>query len=354
MAALDRISIAAIGDTPGGSRRAGELRRGRRHRLRLDAGALPQLGDPGDLARRQDREGRRRDRHRLGVHPQRVHPRGHRARHRRDVGRPLPARARRRGEAAQRDLAFGRLRQARSAPPRDDRGDAPDHGEGLERRADPLRGRVHGHRHQGLGPPPQAGARQGADLRRRDAGGHVPDGRRRRRRADRPPDVPGALARRGRDPELRDGSPALGQAALRPRLHSHHHHRDRRRRGPRPRRRPPHDRLLLDRPHLQAALGDARLRGRRRGRRRRLPAGGPRRGAGADPGRDGRHLHRRRAARQGPRAGRRGRRARRRRLPHPGDLLHPAGADRRVPAEDRRGVRPGDRRPSRRGRRRTS
>ena len=51
-----------------GSRRAGRVRRGRRHRLRLDARALPQLGDPGDLARGQDREGRRGDRHRLGVH----------------------------------------------------------------------------------------------------------------------------------------------------------------------------------------------------------------------------------------------------------------------------------------------
>ena len=35
---------------------------------------------------------------------------------------------------------------------------------------------------------------------------------------------------------------------------------DRRRRGARPRRRPPHDLLLRDRPHLRAGLGDARLR----------------------------------------------------------------------------------------------
>ena len=44
-------------------------------------------------------------------------------------------------------------------------------------------------------------------------------------------------------------------------------------------------------------------------------------------------------ARQGPRAGRRGRGARRRCLAHPGDLLHPARADRRVPGEAHRGVR---------------
>ena len=148
-----------------------------------------------------------------------------------------------------------------------------------DRRADPLRGRLQGHRHQGLDPAPQAGPRAGADLRRRDAGGDVPDGRRRRRRADRPSDVPAALARRGGDPELRGGAPALRPAALRPRLHPHRHLRDRRRRGPRARRRAPHDRLLLDGPHLQAALGDARLR-RRGGRRgRRVPQGRP--GGGA-------------------------------------------------------------------------
>ena len=135
---------------------------------------------------------------------------------------------RRRGQAAQRDLALGRLRQARPAPAGDDRGDPADHGEGLDRRADPVRGRVSGHRHQGLDPATQAGSRPGPDLRGGDARGDVPDGGRRGRRADRPPDVPGALARRGGDPELRDGTAALGAAALRPRLHSHHHHGDRR------------------------------------------------------------------------------------------------------------------------------
>ena len=47
---------------------------------------------------------------------------------------------------------------------------------------------------------------RGPDLHRGDAGGDVPDGGRRCRRADRPPDVPGAVARRGDDPEPRDGS----------------------------------------------------------------------------------------------------------------------------------------------------
>ena len=55
---------------------------------------------------------------------------------------------------------------------------------------------------------------------------------------------------------------------------------------------------------------------------------------------------RRRAARQGPRAGRGGRRARRRDLVHAADLLPGARADRRVPAPDRRGLRA-----ARRGRR---
>ena len=53
--------------------------------------------------------------------------------------------------------------------------------------------------------------------------------------------------------------------------------------GARARRRSPDDRLLLDRPHLQAALGDARLRRRRRGGGRRLPQGRPGRGPGQIP-----------------------------------------------------------------------
>ena len=120
-------------------------------------------------------------------------------------GRALPARPRRRRQAPERDLARRRVRQARAASARDDRGDAADHAAGPERRADPLRGRVRGDRHQGLDPPPQGGSRAGADLHRGDAGGHVPDGGRRRRRPDRPPDVPAALGRRGRGPELREG-----------------------------------------------------------------------------------------------------------------------------------------------------
>ena len=43
----------------------------------------------------------------------------------------------------------------------------------------------------------------------------MPDGGRRRRRADRPPDVPAALARRGGGPELRDGSARARAASAR-------------------------------------------------------------------------------------------------------------------------------------------
>ena len=120
----------------------------------------------------------------------------------------------------------------------------------------------------------------------------MPDGGRRRGRADRPPDVPAAVARRGGAPEFRDGSAALRAAALGPRLHPHRLLRDRRRRVPGARRGPPDDRLLLDRPHLQAALGDARLRRCRRGGGRRVPQGRPGRRPGADPGRDGGRVHR--------------------------------------------------------------
>ena len=82
---------------------------------------------------------------------------------------------------------------------------------------------------------------------------------------------------------------------------------------------------------LQAALGAARVRrGRGRGRRG-LPPRRPRRGPGRDQRRDGRHLLRRRAARQGPGQGRGDGRARRRPLPHPADLLHLAGGAQRVP-----------------------
>ena len=149
------------------SRRAGARRRGRGDRLRLDSGALPQLRHAGDLARGRDRAVRDRDGDRVGVHALPVHPRGHRARHRRDVRRALPARPRRRRQAPERDLARGRVRPPRAAPAGDDRGGAPDHGsKAAHRRADPVRGRVLRHRHQGLGPPPQAGSRVGADLHR--------------------------------------------------------------------------------------------------------------------------------------------------------------------------------------------
>ena len=115
----------------------------------------------------QDRADRRRHRDRLGLHPQPLHPRGHRARHRRDVRRALPPRDGRRGQTAERNLAQRRLRQAGAAPARGDRGDPADHAPGERRRADPLRGRVLRHRHQGLGAPAPGAARGGADLHRR-------------------------------------------------------------------------------------------------------------------------------------------------------------------------------------------
>ena len=131
--ALDRISVAAIGtsiaDLEAETLRAEaagvecvwapELFRSRRH--------------PGGLPGGEDRADRRRHRDRLGLHPQPLHPRDHRTRHRRDVGRALPARTRLGREAAQRDLAQRRLRQARPAPARGDRGDPADHAAGGRR-----------------------------------------------------------------------------------------------------------------------------------------------------------------------------------------------------------------------------
>ena len=149
-------------------------------------------------SRGQHREDRRRHRDRLGLHPQPLHPRHQRPRHRRDVGRALPPRPRLGRQAPQRDLAQRRVRQAGAAPARGDRGDAADHAAGRQGRADPLRGLLLRHRHQGLDPAAPGGARVGADLHRRRAGRHVPDGRRRRRRPDRPPDPEPALDRRGR------------------------------------------------------------------------------------------------------------------------------------------------------------
>ena len=103
---------------------------------------------------------------------------------------------------------------------------------------------------------------------------------------------------------------------------------------------PPHDLLLRDGQDLHAALGAARLR-RQRGRRRRgLPPRRSRRGAGGDQRRYGRYLLRRRAARQGPRPGRGNRRARRRPLPHAAHLLHLARGALRVPEPHHRRLRP--------------
>ena len=315
-------------------------RRGGRRRVRLGAGAVPQRGHPGHLPGGEDRADRGRHRDRLGLHPQPLHPRDQRPRHRRDVRRPLPARDGRRGQTAERDLAQRRLRPAGAAPARGDRGDAADHAPGERRRADPLRGRVLRHRHQGLGPAPPGAARGGADLHRRRAGGDGADGRRRRRRPDRPPDPEPALDRRGRRPGLRGGLAALRPRALRLRLPADRLLRDRRRRGPGDRDGPPDDLLLRDGQDLHAALGAARLRRQRRRGGRGLPPRRPRRRPGGDQRRDGRGLLRRRPARQGPRPGRGHGRARRRPLPHPADLLHlPRGAE-RVPEPHHRRLRP--------------
>ena len=89
-----------------------------------------------------DRDGRGRHRDRLGVHPQPDDHRALGARHRRGLGWALPARARGRGQAPERDLARSRVRPAGAAPARDGRGGAADHREGGQRRADPLRGRA--------------------------------------------------------------------------------------------------------------------------------------------------------------------------------------------------------------------
>ena len=67
-------------------------------------------------------------------------------------GGPLPPRARLRGQTAQRDLAQRRVRETGAAPARGDRGDPADHAAGRQGRADPLRGRLLRHRHQGLDP----------------------------------------------------------------------------------------------------------------------------------------------------------------------------------------------------------
>ena len=97
-----------------------------------------------------------------------------------------------------------------ASPPRDDRGGRLIMQKAPHRRADPLRGLLPRHRHQGLGPPACAGSRVGADLHRGGARGHGADGRRRGRRADRPPDVLAALARRGAGGQLRGRAWALG------------------------------------------------------------------------------------------------------------------------------------------------
>ena len=240
-----------------------EARRGSRRRVRLGAGAVSLLGHPGGLPCRPHGEDRRRHRDRLGLHPQPLHRRDQRPRHRRDVGRALPARPRLRRQTAQRNLAQRRVRQTGAAPARGDRGDPADHAAGRRGRADPLRGRLLRHRHQGLGPAPPGAARVGADLHRRRAGRHVPDGRRRRRRPDRPPDPEPALDRRDRRLLLRGGSEPLRPRAQGLRLPADRLLRDRRRRGEGDRDGPPHDLLLRHGQDLHAALGAAWLRRQR-------------------------------------------------------------------------------------------
>ena len=177
--------------------------------MRLGAGAVPLGGHSGRLPRRSHRDDRGRHRDHLGLHPQPVHPRRQRPRRRRDVRRALPPRARLRRQTAERNLAQRRVRETGAAPARGDRGDAPDHAAGRQRRADPLRGQLLRHRHQGLDPPPPGGARVGPDLHRRGPGRDVPDGGGRRRRPDRPPDPEPALDRRGRRLLLRGGAEPL-------------------------------------------------------------------------------------------------------------------------------------------------
>ena len=209
---------------------------------------------------------------------------------------------------------------------------------------EPIRyeGELPRHRHQGLGPPAPAGARDRADLHRRGARGDGADGGRRRRRADRPPDVLAALARRGPGRELRARARALGARALRLRLPADRLLRDRRRRGGAP------TRPRAGRSRFYATVrtytplwemhgfGDAARGGRRRVPRRR-------------PRRDARGTSPTRWSTPTPPPARSTRCARgSRQVAERGDgiLLTPPTyfiapeRDRRLPAADRRGVRP--------------
>ena len=132
MGALDRISVAAIGVTVADL----EAEAKRAEAAGVECVWAPELfrssvTQAAYLAG-QDREGRRRHRDRLGLHPQPLHRRDPRARHRRDVRRPLPPRPRLRRQTAQRNLAQRRVRQTGSAPARGDRGDAADHATGRQ------------------------------------------------------------------------------------------------------------------------------------------------------------------------------------------------------------------------------
>ena len=242
-------------------RRPGSRGRRGRHRLRVDAGALSQLGDPGDLDRGGDGAGRRGHRDRVGVHAQPVHPRCDGARRRRDVGRAVPAGAGGGGQAAERDLARSGVRPARAAPSRDRGGRAADHGEGA-RPGEPIRyeGTYHDIDIKGW-------VRPHAPVRER-----VPiyTAAVREGMARMAGDVADGLighpmcSLRWLDEVLvanfEAGPPALRALALGLRLHPHRLLRDLGRRGGGVRGLQAHDLLLRDRSHLRAALGDARLR----------------------------------------------------------------------------------------------
>ena len=167
-------------------------------------------------------------------------------------------------QAPQRDLARGRVRPPRAASARDDRGGAADHGPGRTAAS--------------------RSASRASTTTSTSRAGSAPTRRRARRSPIYAAAVREGMARMAGDvadglvghpmcslrwleevliANFEQGLVALGPRALRPRLPADRVLRDRRRRGGRLRGGPPHDRLLRDRAHLHAAVGDARLRRRR-------------------------------------------------------------------------------------------
>ena len=133
MGALDRISVAAIGTTVADL--AGETLRGEAAGSKRAVRRPSQRRHPGRLSGRQDRA--EAHRHRLGLHPQPLHPRASR----RSTSTRRPGASGSGwggGQTPERDLAQRRLRQTGAAPARGDRGDAADHAAGEQGRADPL------------------------------------------------------------------------------------------------------------------------------------------------------------------------------------------------------------------------